>query len=112
MTMTSEDPIPANVPENGFYYHYKRASTDPVETGAYEVIGSVRHTDEKTVLVLYRPLYDHAPFFEGRIAYVRALPVWSEEMEKDGVRAPRFRKITDPAVIAALAAKRTEKYGA
>ncbi len=60
----------------GRYRHYKGRY--------YEVIGVARHSETQEVLVVYRPLYG-----EGGL-WVRPLHMFTEEVERDGARQPRF----------------------
>jgi hypothetical protein len=50
-----------NIPEPGFYYHYKHDKNGSINNYAYEVVGVGHHTEEQdTYFVNYRPLYDTA----------------------------------------------------
>lgn len=105
------DSLPEKVPKKGeFYYHYKH---DPslLEDHAYEIIGTAFHTEEENQLVLYRPLYGDRAYLNGADMCARPLSMWFEEVTKGGKTFPRFAKITDPAVIKELEAKRAEMYG-
>jgi hypothetical protein len=109
---------------NGFYYHYKRNSSQPVEEGAYEVIGTAYNTEssdvhsndlkdfEKDELVIYRPLYtDSLVYKAGKRFWVRPRSMFTELVEQNGTMVPRFQKITDASVIAALAQQVKQLYG-
>lgn len=63
-------------PRPGRYRHYKGRD--------YEVIGVARHSETEESLVVYRPLYG-----EGAL-WVRPLAMFTEEVEHEGVRQPRF----------------------
>lgn len=107
--------IPENVPEKGFYYHYKHDPAGGVNNYAYEVMGVGLHTEddcrpEDAHLVVYRPLYDAFVYTHGKMFDVRPLGMFMEEVTKDGKIFPRFRKITDPAIIAELSAVRDRMY--
>jgi hypothetical protein len=65
----------------GRYMHYKGRE--------YEVLGVVRHSETREVLVLYRTLYDDSGL------WVRPHSMFFEEVEVDGRRMPRFAKV-DP----------------
>ncbi|HVX90720.1 MAG TPA: DUF1653 domain-containing protein [Candidatus Paceibacterota bacterium] len=94
------------LPENGFYYHYKR---DPAK-GEYEVVGVARNTEDGSYLVLYRPLYDSE--FLGELQhFARPLEMFMEDVTKDGITLPRFTKITDPERIEKLKEIRKQMYG-
>ena len=60
----------------GVYEHFKGKR--------YEVIGVARHSETQEELVVYRKLYD------DRSLWVRPLKMFIEEVERDGVRMPRF----------------------
>jgi len=47
----------------------------------------------------YRPLYEAFVFKKGKWFDVRPLPMFLEEVTKDGKTFPRFQKITDPEII-------------
>ncbi len=113
-------PMPKQVPEVGFYYHYKHDPAGPVNNYAYEVIGVIFHTEDhprpgEEHFVSYIPLYESSvykaskelgvPCFDGR-----PLEMWMGEVEKDGQTIPRFQKITDPSVILELSRIREEMY--
>lgn len=61
----------------GLYCHYKNLH--------YEVMGVARHSETLAPLVVYRPLYG-----EGAL-WVRPFEMFTEEVDVDGVRQPRFR---------------------
>ena len=96
-------------PENGFYYHYKHDPAGPIENYAYEVFGLARHSEDESVYVMYRPLYENS-YFEGVDASIRLLDMFLESVEKDGRTVPRFEKITDKQTLARLAAIRDRMY--
>lgn len=60
----------------GTYRHYKGPR--------YEVLGVVRHSETREVLVLYRPLYGE------RGLWVRPFAMFTETLTIDGVLRPRF----------------------
>ena len=78
-------PLPSIEP--GVYVHHKGAR--------YEVLGTVRHSETLEALVLYRPLYG-----EGAL-WVRPHAMFTEDVEVDGVRRPRFRLASGDATEAA-----------
>jgi hypothetical protein len=96
-------------PENGFYYHYKHDPAGALNNYAYEVFGLARHSEDKSVFVMYRPLYENS-YFEGVDASIRPLDMFLETVSKDGREVPRFAKIEDPAVLAELSAIRDRLY--
>lgn len=111
--------MPKRVPEVGFYYHYKHEEPQ-VNNYAYEVLGVGFHTEGdcrpgEEHFVIYRPLYDSSVFNAELDLGVpcfdtRPLEMWMGKVEKGGVQVPRFRKITDPAVIAELKKVRAQLY--
>ncbi len=103
-----------HMPENGFYYHYKHNPSGSVENYAYEVIGIARHTEIQDAatdkFVIYRKLGQSSYTENGKYMCARPLAMFFETVEKDGKTFPRFQKITDPAIIAKLAAIRDGMY--
>lgn len=110
--------IPTQVPEPGFYYHYKHDGSVGVHHYAYELIGVGVHTEadcrpEDANVVIYRPLYEDSPVYKGgKHFYVRPLDMWMGEVTKDGQQVSRFRKITDGKIIEELEKTKNEMYGA
>lgn len=102
------------MPEKGFYYHYKHDPNGPINNDAYEIVNFGMHTelhdDPNGELVIYRPLYEAFVFKKGKWFDVRPLPMFMEEVTKDGKTFPRFQKITDPAVIAELTEIKNKMY--
>ena len=107
---------PKKIPANGFYYHYKHDPAGSLNNYAYEVIGVGCHTEddcrpEDATMVVYRPLYVEASVYKaGKLFDIRPLGMFMENMTKDGKTFPRFRKITDPKIIAELEAIKLEIY--
>ena len=60
----------------GRYRHFKG--------GEYEVIGVGRHSETLEELVVYRALYGEQGL------WVRPAAMWTEMVERDGKRFPRF----------------------
>lgn len=65
----------------GRYRHFKG--------NEYEVIGTARHSETLEEMVVYRALYG-----DGGL-WVRPAAMWTEQMERDGYRGPRFRPVED-----------------
>ncbi len=59
----------------GRYRHFKGA--------VYVVVGTARHSETEEELVVYHREGDHA-------LWVRPIGMWSEPVERDGFRGPRF----------------------
>ena len=66
----------------GRYRHFKGHE--------YQVLGVARHSETAELLVVYRPLYG-----EGAL-WARPLHMFMEDVERDGVRQPRFSYIGEP----------------
>ena len=60
----------------GRYRHFKGKE--------YQVIGTARHSETLEELVVYRALYG-----DGGL-WVRPAAMWSETVDRDGYRGPRF----------------------
>ena len=60
----------------GRYRHFKG--------NEYGVIGPARHSETLEELVVYRALYDNGGL------WVRPAAMWSEIVDRDGYRGPRF----------------------
>ncbi len=65
--------------ERGTYRHFKG--------NLYEVIDIAKHSETLEPYVVYRALYG-----EGGL-WVRPAHMWNEEIERDGKRFQRFRKV-------------------
>ena len=100
-----------NIPENGFYVHYKHDPSGEPYNYMYEVAGIARNTEEKTYSVLYRPLYKN-DWFPPSTYQSRPIDMFMENVERDGEIIPRFKRVTDPVLIAELESVREEMYGA
>ena len=109
---------PKEIPENGFYYHYKHDPDGPLNNCAYEVIGVGHNTEDDCLIkdlhmVIYRPLYEDSPVYEeGKLSFLRPLGMFMEYITKSGKTFPRFKKITDEEVVKELEAIRARMYGA
>jgi hypothetical protein len=76
------DPLPTLLETPpGRYRHYKG--------GLYEVIGTARHSETLEPMTLYRALYGE------RGLWVRPAAMFEEAIEVDGMRQPRFVRISD-----------------
>lgn len=65
----------------GRYRHFKG--------NEYEVIGTARHSETLEEMVVYRALYG-----DGGL-WVRPAAMWTEQVERDGYRGPRFCPVED-----------------
>ncbi len=97
------------LPPKGFYYHYKHDPAGPLNNYTYEVVGIGRNTEDKTLTVLYRPLYESA-WMPPADLQSRPLEMFMGDVAKDGHIMPRFTQITDLELIAKLEKVRDESY--
>jgi hypothetical protein len=65
--------------ERGIYRHFKGAE--------YEVVGVARHSETEEEHVVYRALYGE------RGLWIRPLSMWTEQVDRDGYRGPRFTRV-------------------
>ena len=77
--MTDDDPPELTRTPPGLYRHYKGM--------LYEVIDTVRHSETLEPMTLYRALYGQ------RGLWVRPAAMWTEQVERDGYRGPRFTPV-------------------
>lgn len=92
----------------GFYYHHKHNPNGDINNYAYEVLGIGSHTEKEEYVLVYRPLYK-SQYGNDKYA-IRPYGMFIENVEKDGRSIPRFRLITDEAVIKELQAIRDTIY--
>ena len=98
-----------NLLEKGFYYHYKR-NPDIEFDHAYEVVGIARHTEDESLTVLYRPLYE-TNFIDPANFLIRPLEMFMGEVTVEGKTMKRFQKITDFKIISKLDKVKNQMYG-
>jgi len=113
--MSYETPPPQQVPEPGYYYHYKHKKDGPVNNYAYYIYGVGHHTEddckeEDTFMMVYRPLYEAYVYKLGKMFDLRPLHMFYETAIVDGKEIPRFSKITDPEIIAQLKEIQVQMY--
>ena len=107
---------PEQVPEPGFYYHYKHDLDGPEEKYAYELLAVGHHTEEDcrpddSFVAVYRPLYEDALVYRlGRMYDIRPLGMFMETVTKEGIEKPRFARITDQGLIERLKGRRDRMY--
>ena len=70
--------------EPGRYQHYSGK--------LYQVIGVGRHSETLEEVVVYQALYDD-PKFGKQSIWVRPLVMFTESVEVDGHKTPRFQKL-------------------
>lgn len=99
-----------HLPPKGFYRHYKHDPKGPAHNYTYEVIGIGRNTEEGTLTVLYRPLYD-SKWMPPADYQSRPLDMFVGDVTKDDKIFPRFTRIIDPKLVAELEVVRIEKFG-
>ncbi len=97
------------IPENGFYYHYKHDEARGFNDYSYELIGIARHSEEKTYFGLYRPLYENH-WLAPAIYQARPVELFFDTVEYNGQTLPHFTKITDPELLTKLTAIRDQMY--
>ena len=76
---------PLIVTKPGFYRHYKG--------GEYEVVGTVRHSEDLQPMTLYRALYGE------RGLWVRPAAMFSETVVIDSVSQPRFKYLGEERLL-------------
>lgn len=113
--MSYETPIPPQVPEAGYYYHYKHDPAKDINNYAYYIYGVGHHTEgdcrsEDRFMQVYRPLYDARVYRNGKMFYLRPLDMFYQPAEWNGQQVQRFTPITDPEIIAKLRAIKHEMY--
>jgi len=121
--MALEIPKRSEIPDPGFYYHYKHDPAVGINHYAYEVLGIGFHTEdncrvEDKVMVNYRPLYKGAAVYRASLGLgvpchdFRPLHMFMDKnVKKDGKVYPhRFMRITDPDTILKLELIREELY--
>jgi len=103
-----------NIPEKGFYYHYKHDSNKGVSDHAYFVLGVAKDTEDDCeedfrYEVIYQPLYDLSEFLGEKIDLCkRPLEMFMDTKEVDGKMIERFQKINDLETIKKLQDIRSE----
>jgi len=85
--MSSDAPLPSlpSAPRPGRYRHYKG--------NLYEVTGLARHSEDLSVLVLYRPI-DASGRPTTDSFWVRPHAMWSELVVHAGITQTRFTPVT------------------
>lgn len=78
--MTDHDLPPLITTPLGRYRHYKGME--------YDVVGTVRHSETLEPLTLYRALYGEQGL------WVRPAAMFNEDVVIDGIKQPRFRRIS------------------
>jgi hypothetical protein len=107
---------PENLPEPGYYYHFKHDPNGPLNNYAYYIYGVGHHTEENcrsedAFMQVYRPLYEGSyAYRNGGLFDLRPLHMFFETAERNGEKVPRFTKIVDPDVISELAAIKAWLY--
>lgn len=80
--MNDDDLPPLTAMPTGLYRHYKG--------GLYEVLATVRHSETREAMTLYRALYG------ARGLWVRPAAMFHEAVVIDGVQQPRFARCPEP----------------
>jgi len=114
--MTYDVPLPEELPEPGYYYHFKHDPNGRLNNYAYYIYGVGHHTEgdcrpEDAFMQVYRPLYEEAyAYRNGGLFDLRPLYMFYQPATWLGREVPRFTKITDPKVIAQLEAIKLRMY--
>jgi hypothetical protein len=114
--MAYDTPPPDELPEPGYYYHFKHDPNGPLNNYAYYIYGVGHHTEGDcrpgdAFMQVYRPLYEEAyAYRHGGLFDLRPLHMFYQPAMWQGKEAPRFTRITDPDVIAQLDAIKTRMY--
>jgi hypothetical protein len=114
--MAYEVPPPEQVPEPGYYYHYKHDPDGPLNNYAYYIYGVCHHTEddcrpEDAFMQVYRPLYEAAYVYRhGGMFDLRPLYMFYKPVSVNGIEVPRFTRIADRKVIVRLQAIKARMY--
>ncbi len=101
-----------NIPKKGYYTHYKHDPAGEKNNFTYEVCGIARHTEDRILMVLYRPLYEAGDWMAPADMQARPMEMFSEMVKAGEKEMSRFTQITDPQKIAELEKVKAEMYGA
>lgn len=102
-------PIIMNIPEKGFYYHFKHDPSIGINHHAYEVIGLGQSTEDNSKYVIYLPICEDTYIDKGNFA-MRPLEMFMETITRDGKTMQRFTKISDQGTISKLVEIRDKMY--
>jgi hypothetical protein len=115
-TMTYDVSPPEELPEPGYYYHFKHDPGGRVNNYAYYIYGVGHHTEsdcrpDDAFMQVYRPLYEEAyAYRNGGLFDLRPLHMFYQPARREGKEVPRFIRIIDPDVIAQLRAIKARMY--
>lgn len=117
MTHGEMEALP-ELPDDGFYYHYKHDPNGAVNNYAYYIFNVGHHTEDDCrpidkFTANYLPLYEDAYVYRlgnGRISDTRPLSMLMSKVTKDGVELNRFTRIFDPDIIDALTIQGRKMY--
>jgi hypothetical protein len=98
-----------NIPQKGFYVHYKHNPEGELNNYIYEVVGIGRNTEDKTLTVLYRPMYKN-DWMPPADLQSRPIEMFFDDVQKGEVKIPRFTLITDPKIVEELEKVRRDMY--
>ena len=114
--MAYDVPPPKELPQPGYYYHFKHDPNGKVNNYAYYIYGVGHHTESDcreadAFMQVYRPLYeDSYAYRNGGLYDLRPLHMFYDPATLNGRQVPRFTRITDPAVLAQLIAIKARMY--
>src|SRR6516162_649201 len=97
--MAYDIPPPRQLPEPGYYYHFKHDPDGPLNNYAYYIYGAGHHTEENcraedAFMQVYRPLYEEAyAYRNGGLFDLRPLHMFFEPAHLSGalVSSGNFR---------------------
>lgn len=111
-------PTENEIPEKGYYYHYKHDPSLSVNNYAYELIDVGVHSEDDcrpidANMAVYKPLYKESGVYQhGKVLILRPLEMWLGEVVKNGKTVKRFEKISNEKIISELNKIKKEMYGA
>lgn len=114
--MTYDISPPEELPEPGYYYHFKHDPDGRVNNYAYYIYGVGHHTEsdcrpDDAFMQVYRPLYEEAyAYRNGGLFDLRPVHMFYQPAHREGKEVPRFIRIIAPDVIAQLQAIKARMY--
>jgi hypothetical protein len=114
--MAYDIPPPEELPEPGYYYHFKHDPDGPLNNYAYYIYGVGHHTEndcrteDAFMQVTGRYTGGAYAYRNGGLFDRRPLQMFFEPAEWKGKIVPRFTRIVDPELIAQLQAIKARMY--
>lgn len=100
-----------NLPELGFWRHYKYDPEQGWDHHAYVATHFSLDTDTDLLRVAYLPLYYETSYLRVAKDCSISLGRWNSMVEWRGESVPRYTRITDPETIEKLRVREQEMYG-